>query len=457
MHIARELIAENHDVVLIEKDPDASKAASNELDCMVITEDGSRPEILRKAGIKSAAWFLALTGSDEVNIVASGLAAVESARIRTATRVENPFYSQLTFPQRRALGLDVVLNPSMEAADTVAKIVNEGFAEDVVPLHDGQLQLRYVEADKSRALLGKSLRELRGATDVEFLIAAVVREGKLDIPTGVYRLTSGDGIYVLGTPEGLDALLGPVAGVRSAPRNIFICGASKVSERLIRQLLAQEESREKGLAGKLKSLLQNRRRITFLDSSREASKYYAREFQKVEVVCTDITDEGILEEVHIPTADLVVCATESQTFNILTAQLCKTLGAAKSVAITLNDRYVSLDPLLEVDALVSIKNVVAARVLELIRKAQIRTIHSFYEDDVEIVELVISTSCEAAGKKLMDLALPQKVLVAYVLHLGKMLVPRGGTEMTPGDTVAFILQKSSIPDLERVFGGSLGV
>ena len=87
VYIARELIAEKHDVVLIDKDPDTAKAAANELDCMVITEDGSRPEILRQAGVQEASWFLALTGSDEVNIISCGLVALESKDIRTLSLI----------------------------------------------------------------------------------------------------------------------------------------------------------------------------------------------------------------------------------------------------------------------------------------------------------------------------------------------------------------------------------
>lgn len=125
IHIARELIDEKRDVILVEKDAEVARIAGNELDCLVINEDGSRPETLRKAGAAKAAWFLALTGSDEVNILACGLVAAESKEVRTLARVENPFYSSLSSAQREAFGLDVIVDPAMETADAIARIISE--------------------------------------------------------------------------------------------------------------------------------------------------------------------------------------------------------------------------------------------------------------------------------------------------------------------------------------------
>jgi len=146
LHIARELIEEKRDIVIIEKDPDVARRAGNDLDCMVLNEDGSRPETLRKAGAATADWFLALTGSDEVNIVACGMVAAESPAIRTVARVASPFYSSLSKAQRDAFGLDVLINPTAETANAVDHFIREGFAEDIMPLHEGRLQLRLVKA-----------------------------------------------------------------------------------------------------------------------------------------------------------------------------------------------------------------------------------------------------------------------------------------------------------------------
>lgn len=456
IHIARALIDEKRDVVIIEKDPENARVASNELDCIVINDDGIRPEALRKAGVMEASWFLALSGSDEVNIVSCGLVAVESPKIRTIARIENPFYSDLSLAQRKAFGLDLMINPDLAAADMVARIVDEGFAEDVVPLHDGRIQMRHIEVNAANRFIDKTLREIRGLSDEDFLIAAVVRGGNLDIPTGDYRILAHDQLYVLGTPDGLDRLLGSVAGIRQDARRVLVIGATKISERLIQSLIDNRRINNRGFIGLLKGLFTGKRIITFIDASKQEGKRFASAFQGIEVINGDSADEGLLEAAGIDKADLVVCATESQTYNILTAQLAKTLGAVKSVAITMNDRYLSLGATLDVDALVNIKNVVAAAVLELVRRGHIRTIHDFFEDDVEIVELVIAPDSPASGKRLLELSLPKGALVAYAIKNEQMVVPRGDTVLQSSDTVAFIVRKSAISGLELAFGGRFG-
>jgi trk system potassium uptake protein TrkA len=239
-------------------------------------------------------------------------------------------------------------------------------------------------------------------------------------------------------------------------RRVLVIGATKMSERLIQRLLEGERARGRGVIGMLKGMLKGKRLITFMDASRDEGKRFARAFQGIDVFFGDSSEEGLLEKAGIDKADLVVCATESQTYNILTAQLAKTLGAGKSVAITLNDRYLALGATLEVDALVSVKSVVAASVLELVRKAHIRTIHGFFEDDVEIVELVIGPNSPAAGKQLLELTLPKGTLVAFAIKGEQMVVPKGSTVLDHGDTVAFIVRKNAIPGLERAFGGTIG-
>jgi len=229
-----------------------------------------------------------------------------------------------------------------------------------------------------------------------------------------------------------------------------VVGATKIGELLVSGL------RERGRAKGLRGIFRGRRSVTVLDSSKENGKRLARLFEGVDIVQGDSSEEGVLEKAGADKADLVVCASESQTFNILTAQLAKTMGAAKSIAIALNDRYKPLSSTLDVDALVSVKSVVAAAVLELVRKAHIRTIHDFFEDDVEIVELSVGQDSPAVGKPLKLLDIPKGVLVGFALQGDRAVVPTGSMVVSGGDVVAFIARKGSITGIEQVFGGERG-
>lgn len=450
LQIARELIEERRDVVIVEKNPEAARRASEELDCLVLNEDGSRPEILRKAGATEADWFLALTSSDEVNIVACGLVAAESPAVRTLARVESPFYSSLSEAQRKAFGLQVLINPAAETADAIGRIVEEGFAEDVIPLHGGRLQLRTVAASSVPAFVGKSLREAKSSSGNGVLVASIVRDRGIIVPDGNFIVEAADILYLLSTPANLDGFLGQVPGVKSAATRVLVIGATRIGERLVERFLSRSRSGFLGLRAGSKRL------VTLLDTSADNGKRVAHAHEGVEVIHGDSSEEGVLESIGVDRADLVVCATESQSFNVVTAQLVKELGAKKSLAVTLNDRYMAVGTKLDVDALVSVKGVVAAAVLETVRRGNIKTIHQFYEDAVELVELRIATGSRVSGLSLKQIELPKGVLVAFVMQGDVLIVPTGATVLNGGDIIGLVSRKKSIPGLENIFGGLRG-
>jgi len=450
LQIAHELIEERRDVVIVEKNPEAARRASEELDCMVLNEDGSRPETLRKAGAADADWFLALTGTDEVNIVACGLVTAESPGVRTLARVESPFYASLSAAQRKAFGLQVLINPAAETADAIGRIVEEGFAEDVIPLHGGRLQLRTVAASSVPTFVGKSLRDAKSSSGSGVLVAAIVRDRGMVVPDGNFIVDATDTLYLLSTPETLDGFLGQVPGVKSAAKRVLVIGATSIGERLVERFLARSRP---GFLGRLAG---TRKQVTLLDTSAEHSKRIAHAHEGVEIVLGDSSEEGVLEGLGIGRADLVVCATESQSFNVLTAQLAKDLGAKKSLAITLNDRYMAVSGKLDVDALVSVKGVVAAAVLEIVRRGNIKTIHQFYEDAVELVELRVDAGSRVSDLSLKQIDLPKGVLVAFVMQGDEMVIPTGATTLKGGDIIGLVSRKKSIAGLESVFGGLRG-
>lgn len=449
-HLAREMIDEKRDVVMVEKDAELARVAANELDCLVLHEDGTRPEALKKAGVDSASWFLALTGSDEVNIVSCGIASSMREGLRTVARAENPFYSALSRAQRDALGLDVILNPDLEVADNVARIMESGFAEDVVPLHEGKLQLRRVMAPA--AFIGRQLSEIKTVAARSFLVGAVVSGGRFEIPSGETIVKEGDFVYLLGSPGDLDAVIGPVAELGISARKVLIVGATGPAERLIERLMERRKAGQRGLS----RILGRRLSLGLIESSRELAKLIGRAFPDVAVTQADSSEEGVLEACGIAKTDLFVAATPSQTFNIMTAHVAKNLGASKSIAIAMNERYSAFSSGFDVDALVNVKNATAASVLELIRKAHIRTIHSFFEDDVEIVELTVGRDSPAAGKAIKDLGLNRGILVAFAIREGKITVPSGGTVVSGRDTLGFIVRKSAIGRIEEAFGSDGG-
>ncbi|HHU35726.1 MAG TPA: Trk system potassium transporter TrkA [Treponema sp.] len=453
LNIARELIEEKRDVVLIEKNPETARRVDNELDCLVINDDGSRPETLRLANTETADWFIALTGTDAVNIVACGLVASETSKTKTIARVETPFYTALSSSQQKTFGLDYLINPAMEAARELMDILHEGFASSVTPLHGGALQLRTVFAPVFPEYIGKTLGEMRQSSLKHFLITAVVRSDGMIVPKGDCRIEETDKLYVLGTPDSLNDLLGPVAGLEDIARNIMIVGVTRIGERLLEMLLNPPATNVGGL---LRRLFKKKPDITILDASDEACKRLAHEHDGISILNTDCLEEGALEKAGVGRSDLFVAAGNSQAENILVAQLAKSLGAKKTIAITTNHRFLHLGTRMDIDSYICSKDVVVAAVLQTVRKAHIRTIYDFYEDDVEIVDLKINRRSPLVGKKLKNIELPRDVLLAFVIKEGVIIVPSGETMLDGGDEIGLVTHKKHIADLEHIFGGADG-
>lgn len=451
VHIARELITEKHDIIILEKDAERARIVSNELDCLVINDDGTNSDVLVKAGLHHCLWFLALTDSDEINMVSCGLASSLNRDIHTVARVANPFYSALSREQQKALGLSHIIDPDRETAKLVSSLVEQGFAEAVVPLHDGKIQMRRVEAGSLPSLHQKSLAEFRAESKKDFLLAAATRKGKFIIPSGNFFPENDDILYFLGRPEELDALIGPVESLKTSTRKVLIVGATNLCERLLELLLYDEHGGKKKLFR-----FRSKRHISILDASREEGKRLVKRFQNIEVSFADSSEEPVLEEAGVAKADLVLCVTESQSYNIITAQLAKTLGAKKSMAISRNDRYMGILPSMDVDAIISKESASTRAVLELVRKAHIRTLHAFYEEYAEIVELVLGKDSPANGQRLLELGLPAGILVAFVQKGSEVKIPTGQTLIEEGDVLGFVLEKNDMPLLEKMFGGHLG-
>lgn len=461
IQIARELIEEKRDVVIIEKNPETARIADNELDCLVINDDGSRPEALRLAKTESADWFIALTGSDAVNLVACGLVASESRNTKTIARVETPFYAALSDAQQKTFGLNYLLNPAQENARALVRIIAEGFAEAVVPLHHGSLQLRMVNAAALDGYVGKTLGEIRQSTVRHFIIAAVVRQHAIIIPKGDCKIEEEDRLYVLGPPASLDSLLGKIEGLGDKARRIVILGASKISERFIECFKNADFSKKDRVPADIffryvRQVFGFAPRITLVEAQESEAKRVSQAFQDISVICGDSSEEGVLESAGIEKADLFIAATDSQSKNILTAQLAKVLGAKKSIAFSFNDRFLPLRAHSDIDSLISTNDSVAAAIFEIVRRGHIRTIFSFYEDEVEIVELTVGDNSPVSGLRLKDIDIPHEILIAFITKQGEIIVPNGDTRLEGGDEIGLIARKETIGILEAVFGGLNG-
>lgn len=450
VQIGRELVAEKRDVGIIERNPDIAKGIANELDCMVKEGDAENLEDLTAAGTADADWFIALSGNDDANIVACGLVSEAFSRPKTIARVRNPYFSSFQGSKRRILGVDHILNPETETADAVARIIFRGMAPETIDVKEAGIQLRKLLASEDSRFSGKSLQQLRAEVGRDFMVAAVVRDGELVMPSGQFVLRSDDLVYLLGEPRGLDTLFGQTVHPSLRLKLLTCFGGGALCQSLLRELGAPNRQKRGSLPIAL-SLLGNPV-IKVIEEDRDLAKVVSRAFPDVDVVCRSLSDEFLIEEEGIGRADIALCLTPSQSDNLVTALIAKRSGAKRVLAVVFNDLYMNLEGTVDIDVIVNQKAVVAGALLDIVRKAHIKRLHSFTEGDVELVELSVGAESSRAGERVKDLGLPKDTLVAFVIHEGTTSIPTGDTLVHARDIVGFIVPKQQIDKLESLFG-----
>lgn len=451
--IAHELITENRDVVIIEKNPNVAKAISNDLDCIVEEGDGERLDTLMSAGVADADWFIACTGSDETNIVSCGIVAEAFKNVKTIARTRNPYFASFKNTGKRILGVDYIINPEAETAEAIARIIFRGMSPEIIDVKEAGIQLRRIQCSSQARIIGKPLSDVRSLIGPEFMVPAVMRKGELIVPAGDFVFEEDDSAYILGEPSWLDRLFGPCKSTLRKFSSLVIFGAEALTSLLLQELGIEQivahtrRSRDRGAL----SLLGNPR-IKVIDGNREALKALSTTFPDIEPINHQMSEERLMDEENIGSADIVLCLTSHQSINILTALLAQEAGARRTLALVTNDLYSNiLDPL-NINIVINEKTVVSGTILDRVRKAKIRRLYSFPRNEYELIEIQISKSFERLGFEIRNLNLPKGFLVTFIIHESKTIVPTGDTRIQENDLVGLIVKKEQIGRLESIFG-----
>lgn len=446
LQTARELSEEGKDVILVERDPDIARAANNELDCSVIHGDGEDIRILEKEGIADADWFIALAGNDEANIISCGLITELSKSIRTMARVRSDAFTRSSVRNGRFLGVDHFLNPDATTATPILRFAQGSMDSSVIGLREPGVQLRKFLAHRDSRFPGHRMADIRTRIGASILVPAVARKGTISVPDGSWLFDIDDLVYVLGPHQELDKVFGSTTSSLRRPESIVIFGATALANQVIAGFGMREVGDERGDSRKLNILV--------IEEDRNKAKKLAAKYPELEVVCRDFSDEFILEHERIDSFDLALCLTTSPSLNLALAQLVREAGTKRSLATVQNDAFMKLEGRIRVDALINQKAAFSGAVLDLIRRASIKRLHSFAEGELELIEIPIGLNHPAAGKAVQDLGLPRQILVAFVIHNGKTTVPNGKTIIHGGDRLGIVLSKSRIERMETIFGGT---
>lgn len=451
--IARQLIAEHRNVVLIERDSERVKVASNQLDCMVVSGEANNREVLRNAGIEDAEFFISVTESDELNMIACAMVESEFNVPNKIARVRNIDYSDSRIADRSFLGIDYVVNPEIEAAKAILRSVEQGATSDIMYFENSSFQMRTISITESSPIVGQSVQEIKSRIDREFIIAVVVRENNYIIPSGTTVINKGDTLYLIATQEDLEQIFNWAGKRRTEIKRVLIIGGGRIGSYVASNLLGKQGKERKSMLGKLFApLLQPRfkRSITIFEKDYHKAQNLAEQFPEVSIVHGDISEEGLLEDGNYSDYDLFIAATDNQELNLVTSLYAKSLGIQRSVALVTNKNFLHMASSLMVDTTISLNNSMVNTILKFIRRGNIRNVHTISGGKLEIIEVSCETDCPFVGRRIRDLKLPPNTLILFISQAENNQIPFGDYLIEYGDHIVFIAHQDSIKKLDRL-------
>jgi trk system potassium uptake protein TrkA len=389
--VARQLIKERKDVVLIEKDPTVARYVANRLDCLVITGSGNNLADLHKAGIDKCDYFISLTDSDEMNMVCCSLVAAHYEEPTKVARVRNIDYLENYSQTQEGMGIDVLINPEIEASQGLQQSLTQGGRGQVLLFDNVDIQIEYLHITADSPFKDQPLQSLGINFQVPFLIPLIHREEEVIIPSGDTMIQEDDGIYLAASPEDFDKIHGFLGDKKPSLKRILIIGGGKIARLLLEQLYQQASQKKVSFIQRLSQFIsrENKKQIRIIERDYEKCKILSETFPNATVIHADISDENIFEEEQLDKSDIVITITDNQELNIVAALYAKKSGIRRSIALVNSDNYLRIAHELGINGSVSLKNTMVNAILKYIRKGRITRVQSIADGQAEIIELGI--------------------------------------------------------------------
>lgn len=431
--LAQRLTQENHDVIVIEKDESRRAIIESNLDVMTICGNGASPKILADAGIDDVSMIIAVTDSDEVNMIAC-IAAKQAGVEKAIARVRNTEYldhERLAF--HGTLGIDLVINPEMITALEISQILRTPAALNVEDFASGRVRILEVKIKDTSHFAGMPLSQLTLPDNI--LITGIMRKDRVIIPHGNDILAARDNVFFLGAKESIHELEEQFAQKRSPIQRVVLVGAGRIGKYLAAML---ENS---GISVKV------------IEKDRRRCEELAKISNKTMVLCGDGSDIELMAEEGVGESDAVICLTDDDKLNLLIALLAKHLGAQKTFVRVGRPEYMSLFEQVGVDVSLSPRLLTAGAILRQVRRGDIVSIAMLEGAKAEAIEISVTNQCKILGKRFRDVKFPKNALVGAIVREDHTLIPNGDSMLKVDDrAIIFTLPEVAVHVIDFLEG-----
>lgn len=436
--LLQRLSEEGHNITCIDTDAKLVENLSNSYDIMGVTGNGASCTVQIEAGIETADLFIAVTESDELNLLCCTLAK-KVGDCSTIARVRNPIYSEDQSYLREQLGLSMIINPELETAKEISRILRLPAALNTNSFSKGQAELIRFQIPKDSYLDGKKLFSLQKEFDFKFLICGLERDDSIVIPNGDQLLQSGDIITMIATARNAYVFFKKIDMIKRRISDAMIIGGSKTAYYLAKQLS------EMGIQVKL--IEKDIKRCEELDELLE----------KVLIINGDGTDEALLEREGISSTDAFIPLTGIDEENILLTLYAKRATDAKAVTKVDRVNFNNVIQSLDLGSIIHPRLLTSEAILAYVRgkknsigSGNIESLYHWFDNRAEAVEFKIKKSSEITEVPLCQMALKKDLLIASIIRNGKLIIPRGQDYILQGDTVIVVTTHTGLKDIHEI-------
>ena len=436
--LAEHLASEANDITVVDTDGERLRDLGDRLDIRTIQGKGSYPTVLRQAGADDAEMLVAVTNSDETNMIACQVAytlfntPTKIARVREAA-----YLTRGGLFGNEAIPVDVLISPEQVVTNYIRRLIEYPGALQVLDFADGKAQLVGVRAYHGGPLVGQQLKQIRAhMPTIDTRVAAVYRRDHAIIPQGDTVIEADDEVFFIAARSHIRAVMSELQRIEDSYRRVVIAGGGHIGERLA-------------------EAIESRYQVKIIEMSAARCRHLSDTLESTIVLQGSASDRDLLVEENIADADLFLALTNDDEANIMSSLLAKRLGARKVMSLINNPAYVDLIQGGEIDIAISPQLATIGSLLTHVRRGDIVAVHSLRRGAAEAIEAIAhgdARSSKVVGSKVADVPLPPGTTIGAIVRADEVLIAHGDTLIESGDHVLlFLVDKKHIRDVERLF------
>lgn len=435
--LAEQLNQDGNNITVIDINSENLNATATRNDVLGIVGNGATYAIQKQAGIENADLLIAVTDSDELNLLCCTVAK-KNADCQTIARLRNPDYSTEAEFLKEELGLAMVINPEYAAALEVSRVLRFPSAIKIDTFAKGRVELVKFKLPDNSPLVGLSVREISTVLKCDVLICTVERGNEAYIAKGDFVFAERDIISLVAAPRKAADFFEKINYKLQSVRDIIISGGGKISQYLC-------EIFEKSNVS-----------IKIIERDRKMCEYLCAQFPNLTVINGDYTDRDVLLEEGIEKAGAFVALSDQDEENILASLFVKNIMSGKLITKIQRTDFDEIVKSLDLNSVITPKSITADMILRYVRSmkgsigSNVETLYNVIRGQVEAAEFIISGDSEVTGVPLAELKIKQNVLIAAILRNGKVIIPRGYDMIMPKDRVVVVSKQLALRDITDI-------